>query len=351
MQKLAETLNAIRPLYQEAVCAAQARHAQLTKPMGSLGCLEEISVRLAGIQGTVRPDVSQKAVFVMAGDHGVARESVSAYPQEVTAQMVDNFLQGGAAINVLARHAGARVKVADMGVASNLEPHPELVVRKINYGTRNIARGPAMSQAEVLEAVKAGIEVFEAEYKKGLQLAATGDMGIGNTTPSAALLAVFTGLPAAEVAGRGTGVDDKQFANKVNAIEQALAVNQPDPCDPISALAKVGGFEIAGLVGVILAGAAHRVPVVIDGFISGAAALVATALAPQAKDFLFAGHQSVEPGHQAMLAHMGLKPILNLDLRLGEGTGAVLAMQLIEAAAKILNEMATFDEAGVSEAS
>jgi nicotinate-nucleotide--dimethylbenzimidazole phosphoribosyltransferase len=298
----------------------------------------------------VRPDVSAKVIFTMAGDHGVAQEGVSAYPQEITAQMVRNFVRGGAGINVLARYVGARVVVVDMGVAADLDPHPGIVVKKVGRSTKNFAQGPAMSREEAIRSVEAGIEVFAAELEQGVQIAGTGDMGIGNTTSSAAVVAAFTGLPLEAVTGRGTGIDDVRFAAKVRAIAQGLALNRPDPKDPLDVLAKVGGFEIGGLAGVILAGAAHRVPVVLDGFISGAAALVATELEPKARDFLIAGHVSVEPGHRAMLEYMGLKPLLNLDLRLGEGTGAALAMGVIDAAVKVLNEMATFGEAGVSEA-
>jgi nicotinate-nucleotide--dimethylbenzimidazole phosphoribosyltransferase len=350
MDKLKETLGRIGVLDQKAMRAAKERQDNLTKPLGSLGRLEELSILVAGIRGTVRPDVSAKVIFTMAGDHGVAQEGVSAYPQEVTRQMVYNFVRGGAGSNVLARHVGARVVVVDMGVAADLDPHPGIVVKKVGRGTKNFAQGPAMTREEAIRSVEAGIEVFAAELDKGLQIVGAGDMGIGNTTPSAAVAAAFTGLPVEAVTGRGTGIDDVRFAAKVRAIAQGLALNRPDPKDPLDVLAKVGGFEIGGLAGVILAGAAHRVPVVLDGFISGAAALVATELEPKARDFLIAGHVSVEPGHRAMLERMGLKPLLNLDLRLGEGTGAALAMGVIDAAVKVLNEMATFGEAGVSEA-
>lgn len=350
MGKLERALGRIGVLDQEAMRAARERQNKLTKPPGSLGRLEELSVVVAGIQGTARPDVSAKVIFTMAGDHGVVQEGVSGYPAEVTAQMVCNFLRGGAGINVLARHVGARVVVVDMGVATDLQPHPQMVVKKVRYGTDNLARGPAMSREQAIRSIEAGIEVFEDELETGLHIAGTGDMGIGNTTPSAALAAAFTGLPVEAVTGRGTGIDDGRFAAKVRAITQGLALNRPDPNDPLDVLSKVGGFEIGGLAGVILAAAAHRVPVVLDGFISGAAALVATELEPKARDFLIAGHISVEPGHRAMLERMGVKPLLNLDMRLGEGTGAALAMGIVDAAVKVLNEMATFDQAGVSEA-
>ncbi|MBI3362484.1 MAG: nicotinate-nucleotide--dimethylbenzimidazole phosphoribosyltransferase [Chloroflexi bacterium] len=349
MKRILETISAIPPLDEAAMTAARARQDTLTKPPHSLGRLEELSIQLAGITGQPRPRVERKAVIAMAGDHGVTAEGVSAYPAEVTPQMVLNFVRGGAAINVLARQAGARVVVVDVGVAADLDPQPGLELRKVARGTQNMALGPAMTYEQTVRAIEVGIEIVEAEIAKGLDLVATGDMGIGNTTPSAAIVAAITGRSVAQVTGRGTGVDDAGLVRKVAVIERALALNQPDPRDPFDVLMKVGGLEIAGLVGVILGAAAHRIPVVVDGFISGAAALVAAGLAPQAKPFLIAGHQSVEIGHRVMLEHLGLRPLLDLDLRLGEGTGAALAFHLIEAAARILDEMATFGEAGVSD--
>lgn len=349
MSRISETVAAIRPLDATAMQSARERQNVLTKPQGSLGRLEDISIQVAGIQGRPRPDVSSKAIFVMAGDHGCVAEGVSAYPQEVTPQMVANFARGGAAINVLARHVGVRVVVVDMGVAGECSDS-QVITRKIGRGTRNFAVGPAMSVEEARRCVDTGIELFEAELARGLDLVGTGDMGIGNTTPSAAIIAAFTGRSPAEVTGRGTGIDDKRLATKVSVIERALATNKPDPSDALDVLAKIGGFEIGGLAGVIIAAAAHRVPVVIDGVISSAAALIATGLAPQSRDYLIAGHLSVEPGHGAALDHMRLAPVLDLGLRLGEGTGGVLAMSLVEAAVKTLNEMATFSDAGVSEA-
>ena len=328
--------------------AARERQGRLTKPPGSLGRLEALSVQVAGIQGRARPEVSQKVVFVAAGDHGVVAQGVSAYPQAVTVQMVANFAAGGAAINVLARHVGARVVVVDMGVAGETAQTARVVPRKVAPGTADITRGNAMSRRQAQETVRSGMEVFEEELGRGIELAATGDMGIGNTTPSAAIIATFTGRPPAEVAGRGTGVDDAGLARKVAVVERALSVNRPDPNDALDVLGKVGGFEIGGLAGVILAAAANRVPVVIDGVISGAAALVAAGLEPRAKEFMIAGHLSTEPGHRATLEHLGLEPVLDLGMRLGEGTGAALAMCIVEAAVRTLNEMATFEEAGVS---
>jgi nicotinate-nucleotide--dimethylbenzimidazole phosphoribosyltransferase len=293
--------------------------------------------------------VRRKAVIVMAADHGVAAEGVSAYPAAVTPQMVLNFVRGGAAINVLARLAGARVVVVDIGVAADLAPQPGLRVRKVAPGTASFARGPAMTRGQAEAAIQVGLDTVADEIASGLDLVATGDMGIGNTSASAAIVAALTGLPVAAVTGRGTGVDDAGLDRKVAVVEQALAINRPNPLDPLDILAKVGGLEIAGLVGVILGAAAQRVPVVVDGFISGTAALVAARLAPEVSPFLIAGHQSVEIGHAVVLDQLGLQPLLTLDLRLGEGTGAVLAFHLVEAAARLLSEMATFAEAGVSE--
>lgn len=333
---------------QDSAAAAQARQAQLTKPAGSLGQLETLSIQLAGITGKTRPQFPRKAVILMAGDHGVALEGVSAYPPEVTPQMVLNFLRGGAAVNVLARQAGARVSVVDIGVAYDFEDHPLLVRRKVARGTMNMLKGPAMTTAQAEQAIQVGIDVLEDEYAKGLDLVATGDMGIGNTTPSAAITAVLTGLPIRLVTGRGTGVDDAGLAHKIEVIKAAIAINRVNRNKPMDVLSKLGGFEIAGLVGVILAGAARRLPVVVDGFISGAAALVAAQLAPEVNPYIIASHQSVEIGHKAIWEKLDQKPLLNLGLRLGEGSGAVLAFHLIEAAAHILDEMATFGEAGVS---
>lgn len=339
----------IPPVFAEVQEAARARQAMLTKPAGSLGQLEDLSIRLAAMTGQLRPSLANKAVIVMAGDHGVAAEGISAYPSEVTPQMVLNFVQGGAAINVLARQANARVVVVDIGVARDLAPQPGLLIRKIARGTHNMAVQLAMTRAQAEDAIAVGIQVLEQEIAQGLDLVATGDMGIGNTTPSSAIVAAMTGRPVAEVTGRGTGVDDAGLARKIKTIERALEFHHPDPTDALDILSKVGGFEIAGLAGVIIGGAAHRIPVVIDGFISGAAALIAAGLVPEVKPYLIAAHQSVEIGHRVMLNQLGLKPLLNLNLRLGEGTGAVLAFHLIEAAVRILNEMATFAEAGVSD--
>ncbi|MFH1086959.1 MAG: nicotinate-nucleotide--dimethylbenzimidazole phosphoribosyltransferase [Chloroflexota bacterium] len=345
---LSRTLEGIKPLDRQAMAAAQARQDELTKPKGSLGRLEELSVRIAGIRGRISGGFEHKTIVTMAADHGVVSEGVAAYPQEVTAQMVANFLAGGAGINVLSRLIGARVVVVDMGTAADLPPHPDLVSRKVARGTKNMARQPAMSREEAVQAIETGIGIVEAELARGLDIVGTGDMGIGNTTASAAICAAFTGLPAEKVAGRGTGLDDGQLAHKVSVIDRALRTNRPDPRDPVDVLAKVGGFEIGGLAGVMLGAAAQRVPVVIDGFISGAAALVATGLSPGLKDYLIAAHLSAESGHATLLEHLGISPLLSLGMRLGEGTGAALGIMVVEAAVRTLAEMATFAEAGVS---
>jgi nicotinate-nucleotide--dimethylbenzimidazole phosphoribosyltransferase len=327
---------------------AQLRQNTLTKPAGSLGRLEALSIQLAGICGVPRPSFSRKAVIVMAGDHGVTAEGISAYPAAVTKQMVLNFLHGGAAINVLARQAGARVVVVDMGVAAEFEGAAGLVHHKLANGTQNMCRGAAMTRGQAEESIRVGMEVVDAEVAQGLDILAVGEMGIGNTTPSSAITSLYTAQPVRLVTGRGTGLDDAGFTHKVEVIEQSIAVNQPDPADPIDVLSKVGGFEIGGLAGAILSAAAHRLPVLLDGFISGAAALLAAKLEPRTRPFLIASHRSVEAGHRVILERLGLRPLLDLDLRLGEGTGAALAFHLIDAAVNTLNEMATFSEAGVS---
>lgn len=367
MNKLQHTINQIGWCPAGAAERAQARLDSQTKPTGSLGRLEEIARQLAAITGAERLSACRKSIIVMAGDHGVTAEGVSAYPQAVTAQMVLNFLRGGAAINVLARHAGARLVVVDIGVNAEFPPatlpadtsgNVEFLRRKVASGTRNFAREAAMTSDQAVTALTTGIEVVEAEIARGAELIATGDMGIGNTAASSAIVAAMTGLPVAEVTGRGTGVNDAGLAKKIQVISDALKLHgltKPagagrTPAFPtLDVLAKVGGLEIAGLAGVVLGAAAARRPVVLDGFISGAAALVASGLAPDVTKFCFVAHRSVEAGHRAMLETLGLKPIMDLDLRLGEGTGAALAMHLIEAAAKLYNEMATFAEAGVAE--
>lgn len=346
---LERLISQIGPLDQAAMAAARARQDRLTKPQGSLGRLEALSIQIAGITGQAQPRLHHKVIVTMAGDHGVVAEGVAVFPQEVTPQMVHNFLRGGAGINVLARHVGARIVVVDMGVAAPLEAHTGLIIKKIAPGTGNIARGPAMDRDQARRCLEAGAEVVEAELERGLDILGTGEMGIGNTTPSSAIVAAFTGHSPAEVVGRGAGVDEAGLSRKIAAVQRALAVNRPDPQDALDVLTKVGGFEIGGLAGAILAAAAHRRPVVVDGFISTAAAMIAVGLAPEVRPYLIAAHRSQERGHQTMLAWLGLSPLMDLDLRLGEGTGAALGISLADAACKILNEMATFDEAGVSE--
>lgn len=362
MKKIREIISKIQPLGEEWFIETQKRLDNLTKPLGSLGQLEEIAKQLVAINGKEKPSVEKKVIFTLAGDHGVTEEGVSAYPKEVTPQMVFNFLSGGAGINVLARHIGAKVIVVDIGVAEDINvAHPstpnkvsgfqggELKVKKINYGTKNFTKGQAMSKEEAIRAIETGIELVEEEIgNTGIHLLGTGDMGIGNTTSASAITAVITGHPVEEVTGRGTGIDEKMLENKIAVIKKAIAVNHPNLKDGFDVLSKLGGFEIGGLTGIILAGAAHKIPVVIDGFISGAAALIACNLQSATRDYLIAGHCSQEPGHKIQLNWLGLKPILSLDLRLGEGTGACLAMNIIEASVKILTEMATFESAGVS---
>jgi len=349
MDLLQTTINQIGPLDDQAATAARRRQDTLTKPAGSLGRLEELSIRIAGITGRERPRLTTPAVIVMAGDHGVARQGVSAFPQEVTPQMVLNFLRGGAAINVLARHVGARVIVVDIGVATDLPAHPELISRKLAYGTADFTEEPAMSRELARQSVEVGITCANEAIDSGVDLLATGEMGIANTTAASAIVAAITGRPASEVTGRGTGIDDAGLARKIAVIEKGLTLHRPHPNDGLDVLAKIGGLEIGGLAGVILGAAARRVPVVIDGFISGAAALIAATLAPAVTPYLIAGHRSVERGHSAVYSHLDLQPLLDLNMLLGEGTGAVLAMSICQAACKILDEMATFAEAGVSE--
>ncbi len=349
INELSQIISQIEPVDPAWLDRAQERLDSLTKPLGSLGRLEELAARYVAIRQDPMPELKTKWVVVFAADHGVVAEGVSAYPQDVTFQMVYNFLQGGAGINVLARHARARVEVVDIGVNHDFAEVPDLIARKVAYGTRNMAREPAMSRDEALKALLVGVERAEAATAAGVDVIAAGDMGIGNTTPAAALSSVFTGRPVSAVTGRGTGIEDKVWLHKVAVINRALSLHRPDPADPLGALAAVGGLEIAGIAGLILGCAAARRPLLLDGFIATAGALVAAAMAPAATDYLIAAHRSVEPGHQMVLDHMGLKPLLNLQMRLGEGTGAALGMLLLEAGLKIYREMATFAEAGVSE--
>jgi nicotinate-nucleotide--dimethylbenzimidazole phosphoribosyltransferase len=337
----------IRPPAPGAAAAVQRRLDQLTKPPGSLGRLEELAIGLGALSGRP-PTVDRPVIFTFAADHGVAAEGVSAYPQSVTTQMLENFLAGGAAINVLAKQAGARLVVADFGVIGPVATSRGLHSRRRGPGTANMAVGPAMSRPDALTAIEDGAALAERVIGGGAaDLVGIGEMGIANTTAASAITAALTGADAADVTGPGTGIDAAAMARKVDVVRRALAVNRPDPGDPVDALAKVGGFEIAGLVGVILAAAARRIPVALDGFISGAAALVAARLAPDVRSALFASHLSAEPGHAAILAALGLRPYLALGLRLGEGTGAALFVHLARAAARVASGMATFKSAGV----
>jgi nicotinate-nucleotide--dimethylbenzimidazole phosphoribosyltransferase len=346
---LTATVAAIRPADQVAAAAARQRQESLTKPSGSLGLLEELSVRLAGLAGECPPPVpAPAAVAVFAADHGVHAQGVTPWPQEVTTQMVANFLAGGAVVNAIAAQAGAQVCVVDVGVAGEIPGGPGLLLRKVRPGTADMTAGPAMTRDEAQRAVAAGIETARALVAAGNRCLVTGDMGIANTTASAALIAVFTGVKPAEVTGRGTGIDDTMLARKVDAVTRALARHAPDPADPLGALAAVGGLEHAALAGFLLGAAALRVPVVLDGVIACAAALAARAFAPDVVNCLIAGHLSTEPGARYALTALGLRPLLDLGMRLGEGSGAALALPIVQAAARVLRDVATFDSAGVS---
>lgn len=355
------TLSRISHVNGKFIKQAQNRLDSLTKPQGSLGRLEEFARQLVSITENPMPILDKKVVFTFAGDHGVADEGVSAYPKAVTPQMVLNFLNGGAGINVLARHAGAEVVVVDIGVdydfaEAGLKPAPaglggRFISRKIVSGTKNMRRGPAMTGDEAMKCIAVGMDLAANYAKKGFRIFGTGDMGIANTTPSSAIASVLTGKSVEEITGRGTGINDDTWRHKVQVIKDSIGLNRPDPSDAIDVLSKVGGAEIGGIAGLIIGAAANRVPVVIDGFISTAGALIAYSLEPKTKDYMFAAHMSQETGHRTMLEKIGLRPILDLDLRLGEGTGAALSMFIIEAGLKIYKEMATFGEAGVSEKS
>ncbi|GLZ07732.1 hypothetical protein Acsp03_51980 [Actinomadura sp. NBRC 104412] len=349
-----ETIAAIRPLDEAAMRDAREHQARLTKPLGSLGALEEVPVRLAGLAGQCPPPMpSPAAVAIFAADHGVHARGVSPWPQEVTAQMVANFLAGGAVVNAFAAQVGASVTVVDAGVAADLERAPGLLIRKVAHGTADITEGPAMTPDQAVRSVAVGIEVARELVASGARCLLTGDMGIANTTASAALVAAFTGLPPEDVTGRGTGIDDATHARKIEVVRTALTRHglldrESADGDPLGALAAVGGLEHGALAGFILGAAALRVPLVLDGVIAGAAALVAAALAPQALGGCVAGHRSAEPGHSATVGHLGLRPLVDLELRLGEGTGALLALPLVQGAVRVFHEVATFDSAGVS---
>jgi nicotinate-nucleotide--dimethylbenzimidazole phosphoribosyltransferase len=353
MITLAEIIEGIKPVDQEWIQKAQERTAQLVMPTRALGRLHDISEQLCGIQETLEPSLNHKAILVMAGDHGVVEEGVSAYPQEVTPAMVQTFLAGGAGINAISRQVGADVRVVDMGVIADvdttgLKGADRLVVRKIANGTANFTKGPAMSNQDAETAVVTGFQQAESLFEQGVDILGTGDMGIGNTTPAAAIGVVLAGASEEKMVGRGTGVDDAGLARKRDVVRRGIELNMPEPDDGLDVLAKVGGFEIGGIAGAILAAAFHQRAVAMDGFISTAGALIAHALCPTVKDYLFAGHCSAEPGHRIMLAQLGLKPVLDLGMRLGEGTGAALAMSVVEGAVCMFKEVLTFEEAGVA---
>ena len=348
---LQDIVKEIEPLDRDWIAKAKERTAQLVMPTRALGRLHDISERLCGIQRTLQPSIGRKAVLIMAGDHGIVEEGVSAYPQEVTGAMVQTFLVGGAGINSIARHVAADVHVVDVGIIPTLDDvdNDRLIVRKIASGTANFARGPAMSRVNAEKSILFGFQEAANLYQKGVEILGTGDMGIGNTTPSAAIGAVICGAELEEMVGYGTGVDTQGLARKRDAIARGIAINKPDPSDGLDVLAKVGGFEIGAIAGCVLSGGFHRRPVVIDGFISTAGALIARALCPQVADYLFAGHCSEESGHRAMLKHLKLDPILDLGMRLGEGTGGALAMSIMQGAVGVFKEVMTFEEAGVAD--
>ncbi len=351
MHTLQQSIDAIRPPDAAIHTAALQRLADQARPQSSLGILEPVSARLAAIAGTLDVRLRNKVIVTCAGDHGVVAEGVSLFPQEVTAQMVYNFVAGGASVSVLAAHAGASVRVADLGVSYDFDPELPIFHKKVGKGTANFARRPAMSREQAIRSVEAGIEIVDQLVAEGrVDLLGTGDMGIGNTTASSAIIAAFSGLEVGKLTGRGTGIDDAALARKVGVIERGLALHMPNPDDPLDVLAKVGGFEIGGLAGLVIGAAAHRLPVVCDGLIATAGALVACELAPQVKPYLFAGHHSVEIGHRHMLERLGTTPLLDLQFRLGEGTGAAMAMHLLDAATRILADIKTFAEVGIANA-
>ena len=341
----------LQPLDQAAIAAATARQDQLTKPQGSLGRLEEVGIQLAGISGQCPPPVpARKAVLVFAGDHGVVKQGVSAFPQEVTPQMVLNFLRGGAAVNVLARHAGARIRVIDAGVAFPLPAAAGLVAARIANGTADMSEGPAMTRDQAIAAIELGARVVREEIVVGLDLLACGEMGIGNTTPATAIISVLTGRQPREVAGPGTGITADGVSHKARIIAKAIAINQPDKTDGLDVLAKVGGFEIGAITGAMLAAAEARIPIIVDGFITTAAAMIATTINPQVSAYMISGHRSAEPGHDIALHALGLKPLLDMKMRLGEGTGAALAFEMLDAATRVLADIKTFAEVAIADA-
>ncbi|MEH0018668.1 MAG: nicotinate-nucleotide--dimethylbenzimidazole phosphoribosyltransferase [Desulfobacter sp.] len=352
MSRLQQTIGSIsNTLDQEALAAAKARLADQAKPAGSLGIMEDIGARLAAIKGTIDVRLTNKRIVTCAGDHGVTQEGVSLFPAEVTPQMVMNFAGGGASVNVIGKHAGAIVKAADIGVNYDFDPDLPIFHKKVRHGTANFTREPAMTRDEAIQSIEAGIEIVEElEAEAPVDLLGTGDMGIGNTTPSSAVIAAFSGLPVKSLTGRGTGIDDAALDNKIAVIQKGLDLHTPDPQDPIDVLSKVGGLEIGGLAGLVLGAAARGIPVICDGLISTAGALIACELAPAARQYLFASHKSVEIGHKYMHDRLGLDPLIDLKFRLGEGTGAAVCMELLDLATRILADIKTFEEVGVSQA-
>jgi len=349
-----EIIERIVPVDHEWNKKAKERTAQLVMPTRAMGRLHDISERLCGIQKTLKPKIDRKAVLVMAGDHGVVEEGVSAYPQEVTGAMLQTFLAGGAGINAISRYIRSDVQVVDMGIIQDLDPGSidgghKLLKHKLSHGTANLAKGPAMTREMAEQAILTGFQLATDLFHKGIEILGTGDMGIGNTTPSAAIGVVITGKTQEQMVGRGTGIDDDSLVKKREAVTRGIRVNNPDPRDGLDVLSKVGGFEIGGIAGCILAGAFHSRPVVIDGFISTAGALIAHTLCPLVTEYVFAGHRSEEAGHGSMLKYLGLDPILDLGMRLGEGTGGALAMSIIDGAVHVFNEVLTFEEAGVTD--
>ncbi len=351
MQLLEKTIDSIKEPDIAAYEAAKERLRNQARPAGSLGILEDVGARIASIFGKIDVRLDNKTVVTCAGDHGICAEGVSLFPSEVTRQMVYNFVAGGASISVLAKHAGAVVKVADLGVDWDFEPDLPIFHKKVRKGTGNFAIEPAMTRDEAIKSIEAGIEIVNSLVEQGpVHLLGTGDMGIGNTTPSTAIIAVYSGISVKELTGRGTGIDDDGLKKKITAIEKGLELHKPDPGDPVGVLSKVGGLEIGGLAGLVIGAAANNIPVLCDGFISTAGALLACEIAPKAKSYLFASHNSVEAGHKFMLNHLGLRPLLDLEFRLGEGTGAALAMELVDASTRILADIKTFEEVGISDA-
>lgn len=350
MRLLDQTISSIKhTLDEKALAAAKDRLANQAKPAGSLGVMEDISARLAGIKGTINVRLDNKQIVTCAGDHGVAEEGVSLFPAEVTPQMVYNFASGGASVNVIGKHAGAVVKAADIGVNHYFEPDLPIFHKKVRHGTANFTKEPAMTREEAIQSIEAGVEIVnELDDEQPLDLLGTGDMGIGNTTPSAAIIAAFSGIDPEKLTGRGTGIDDKALKNKINVIKKGLALHQPDPADPIDVLYKVGGLEIGALAGLVLGAAAKSIPVICDGLISTAGALIACELAPAAKNYLFVSHKSVEIGHAFMHERLGLEPLIDLRFRLGEGTGAAVCMELLDLSTRILADIKTFEEVGVT---